>query len=171
MEEKEYSKSVKQNINAILNSRFTELVSCMEDCESPIEQIMALALDETLGSAWVVHREIRLGVEIIGIRKQEPIKVQSENTYIPDFSIPVWDISKHSGKMFAIECDGHEFHEKTKEQVTHDKARERELTASGYTVIRFSGSEIYNDPFKCASEVFEIIFSYFHDKRNAKAEG
>ena len=167
MEEKEYPKSVKQNINAMLDSRFTELVSCMEGCESPIEQIMALALDETLGSAWVVHKEIRCGVEIIGIRKQEEAITRSGKVYIPDFSIPVWDVSNREGKMFAVECDGHEFHEKTKEQATHDKQRERDLIAEGYTVIRFSGSEIYKKPFKCASEVFDIIFEHFSQKREA----
>jgi len=170
MEQQKYPESVKKTINTVLNARFTELILCMEDCKSPIEQIMALALDEALNSAWVIHKEIRLGVEISEIRSQDPIKTQTGNTYIPDFSIPVWNISKCEGKMFAVECDGHEFHEKTKEQVTHDKVRERELIAEGYTVIRFSGSEIYNSPFNCAREVFEIIFKYFC-KPDAKAEG
>lgn len=170
MEEQKYPESVGKTINAVLNSRFTELISCMEDCKSPIEQIMALALDETLNSAWVIHKEIRLGLEISEIRSQDPVKAQSGNTYIPDFSIPVWNISKREGKMFVVECDGHEFHEKTKEQVQHDKARERELIAEGFTVIRFSGSEIYNNPFSRAREVFEIIFKHFC-KPDAKAEG
>jgi hypothetical protein len=53
-----------------------------------------------------------------------------------------------------IEIDGHAFHEKTKEQVTRDKKRERWLIAHGSYVLRFSGSEIYNNPKKCWQEIF-----------------
>ncbi len=51
-----------------------------------------------------------------------------------------------------VECDGHDFHEKTKAQVRRDKERERVLVRDA-TVLRFSGSEIWHDPEKCAAEV------------------
>jgi len=50
---------------------------------------------------------------------------------------------------FAIECDGHEWHEKTKEQVARDKLRDRRLVMVGITPIRFSGSEIHRDAASC----------------------
>ena len=53
----------------------------------------------------------------------------------------------------AIECDGHAFHEKTREQAARDKRRDRELLAAGFPVMRFSGSEIFNDPVGCAEQV------------------
>lgn len=56
-----------------------------------------------------------------------------------------------------VECDGHEFHEKTKEQAARDKKRDRTLTNSGFTVFRFTGSEIFRDPQKCADEVAEFL--------------
>jgi very-short-patch-repair endonuclease len=40
----------------------------------------------------------------------------------------------------VVECDGHDFHEKTKQQVTKDNRRERELQIAGWHVFRFSGS-------------------------------
>lgn len=43
---------------------------------------------------------------------------------------------------FIVEVDGFAFHERTKEQATWDKRRERALTAAGYTVLRFSGQEV-----------------------------
>jgi very-short-patch-repair endonuclease len=65
-----------------------------------------------------------------------------------------------------VECDGHDFHEKTKEQVARDKKRDREIKSLGFEMLRFSGSEIYKDPTSCAKEVTEYLI-----KRNrAKAE-
>jgi very-short-patch-repair endonuclease len=55
--------------------------------------------------------------------------------------------------FFAVECDGHDFHEKTKRQAAHDRRRDRFLQSSGYRVYRFTGSEIYADPKKCADEI------------------
>lgn len=59
------------------------------------------------------------------------------------------------GSVFrlAVECDGHDFHERTKEQAARDRARDRRLQEAGYTVMRFTGSEIYRDPVKCVLEV------------------
>lgn len=169
MKVKDYPEATYRAMDAIVRRKVEDLTLCMEGCQSPIEQLMALALHEEFSSLHTIYEEIRVGVKIIEIRNQDPVLVQSGKTYIPDFSIPVIDVTKQgfSGKMFAIECDGHDFHEKTKEQSTHDRKRERELIAEGYTVIRFSGSEIYQDPSKCASEVFDIIFKYFRQNRRA----
>lgn len=57
----------------------------------------------------------------------------------------------------VVECDGHDFHEKTKEQAQHDKERDRRFIELGYIVLRFTGSEIYKDPFKCAAEPVNLI--------------
>jgi very-short-patch-repair endonuclease len=59
--------------------------------------------------------------------------------------------------LLVIECDGNDFHEKTKEQVKKDKQRDRELTNLGYKILRFSGSEIFNNPTACAEEVYTFI--------------
>ena len=63
----------------------------------------------------------------------------------------------------AIELDGHEFHEKTKEQVKKDKEKDRWLTLNGYTVIRFTGSEIYNSIETCIKQVHDILDNKIHD--------
>jgi very-short-patch-repair endonuclease len=46
----------------------------------------------------------------------------------------------------AIECDGHNFHEKTKEQAQRDKEKDQRLQSRGWHIARFTGSEIYNNP-------------------------
>lgn len=60
-------------------------------------------------------------------------------------------------KCIAIECDGHDFHDKTKEQAARDKSRDRFLSGHVGRVIRFTGSEIYRDPSKCAIEALKIM--------------
>ena len=59
-------------------------------------------------------------------------------------------------KKVAIELDGHEFH-KSREQRTYDAKRQRYLQRQGWQVIRFTGTEIYEDVFKCIDEAIEII--------------
>ncbi len=62
--------------------------------------------------------------------------------------VPVWA---------AIECDGHDYHERTKEQAQHDKERDRYFQASGLLVLRYTGSEIWRDPLAVAGGAVEII--------------
>lgn len=59
----------------------------------------------------------------------------------------------------AIELDGHEWHERTKEQAARDKARDRYLSRTFGRVIHFTGSEIYNDIGECFVEVARIFAS------------
>lgn len=61
-------------------------------------------------------------------------------------------------EFIAIECDGHNFHEKTKEQAAHDKARDRELQSGGIRVLRFTGSEIWKDALGCAESALEVAY-------------
>lgn len=56
-----------------------------------------------------------------------------------------------------IECDGHDFHEKTKDQAKRDKKRDRQLQSEGHKVFRFTGSEIWTDVFACVEEVFNDL--------------
>jgi very-short-patch-repair endonuclease len=56
-----------------------------------------------------------------------------------------------------VEVDGHDFHDRTKRQASFDRKRDRELTLDGYPVIRYTGSDVYNDPIKCAEDIhFQI---------------
>lgn len=60
-------------------------------------------------------------------------------------------------RTLIVECDGHDFHERTKEQAIADRSRDRRLQELGYTVYRFTGSEIYNDPMKCAEQIMSWV--------------
>lgn len=54
----------------------------------------------------------------------------------------------------AIEVDGHEFHERTKEQVAHRDARDRDLQADGWRVFHVSGSAFHRDPEGCVYRIY-----------------
>ncbi len=61
-------------------------------------------------------------------------------------------------RHLVIECDGHEFHERTKEQAARDKQRDRFLFNAEHPVMRFTGSEITAGPLRCAKSVMEWVF-------------
>lgn len=57
----------------------------------------------------------------------------------------------------VIECDGHAYHERTKEQAAHDKQRDRYMQCAGFTVLRFTGSEIYQKGDDHAFDVWSYV--------------
>jgi hypothetical protein len=64
-------------------------------------------------------------------------------------------ISEHGPvSKLVVECDGHDFHERTKEQAKRDRSRDRAIQQMGITIFRFTGSEIYQTPLKCARQIF-----------------
>ena len=72
-------------------------------------------------------------------------------------------ISKHEwqeirvDKKMIVECDGHDFHEKTKEQARRDKGRDRNLQSLGFPVYRYTGSELYADVYRSATEIVRVL--------------
>lgn len=77
-------------------------------------------------------------------------------SYRVDFVVKL-ETPGQAAKRVVIECDGHNFHEKTKDQASKDKKRDRELQKMGYVVLRYSGSDIVNDPYKVAMDLEEIL--------------
>ena len=80
-----------------------------------------------------------------------------EKHYIADFYVEKANL--------IIECDGHDYHQKTKEQVIRDNEREYDLKMAGYNILRFSGSQIYNHPFECAEEAYLYITKLIQEKK------
>lgn len=75
-----------------------------------------------------------------------------------DFELYYWSHGSSSPKgwkTLIVECDGHDFHERTKEQAKKDRSRDREAQLEGATVFRFTGSEIYRDSWGCAAKVID----------------
>lgn len=95
----------------------------------------------------------------IGVEREPVLRVKQQATighYRADFE---FDIACVSGgrKSLIVELDGHDFHERTKEQAAKDKARDRWMTGHGYAVMRFTGSEVWANPFAAAKEVSDRL--------------
>ena len=58
----------------------------------------------------------------------------------------------------AVEVDGHDFHERTKEQARHDRRKDRAVQAQGLKILRFTGSEVHGGPLGCAAEAVNAAF-------------
>ena len=81
-------------------------------------------------------------------------------SYTIDFLLSSTDnfIDNLKNKL-GIEIDGHEWHEKNKEQAASDKKRERDLLLGNIHIIRYTGSEAYTNPEKCVEESLKIFIS------------
>lgn len=75
--------------------------------------------------------------------------------------------TKGSTARIAVEIDGHEFHERTKEQAARDKFRDRKLVRDGFRVVRFTGSEVFANVGSCWTELLGIAEDLFHMEQQA----
>lgn len=78
--------------------------------------------------------------------------------YRLDFAILNEDAGSGTNDLkIVVETDGHDLHERTKEQATRDKRRDRDLAAAGWTVLRFTGSEVWADPAGSVTQIHELL--------------
>jgi hypothetical protein len=130
--------------------------------ESPIEMMMLLALEVAAILYW------RTG-ETIAMLKSKDDRGYTDYSYyiIPQYPMKIAGKSCRVDFMIidagsrepliAIECDGHDFHERTRDQAKRDRSRDRQIQAGGIPVYRFTGSEIYANAVGCAIEVLKNL--------------
>lgn len=143
---------------------------CTDGAKSPIEQLFFFAFtkrcDEKCKDDDICY--------YIYLEPQHKIEVNGK-TYYADFYVDFDNIDEVTRRRaenlkLIIECDGHDFHQKTKAQVKHDNERDFDLKMAGYEVLHFSGSQIYNDPYKCVDDVIDFIHSRVTDKEEVLKE-
>lgn len=147
-----------------------QLGALSKRCESPLEQAMLVALATALVEACggielsdttrVVFGADPLFSKPCRIVPQKQIgqyRVDFLVQYTPDFYS--YGDPEPTFKEFnvVVECDGHDYHERTKEQAKRDKRRDRLLQELGYPVLRFTGSEIWEDAMGCARQVTRFL--------------
>lgn len=129
-------------------------------CESPIEQRLLAAMMNCSylldGHSWASIGSVE---QIYNYNGRETLIVPQLQigSYRVDFGV-VWYREKGGLITVAVECDGHAFHERTKEQAARDKSRDRALLTMGWPVMRFTGSEIFADADNCANSIADTIF-------------
>lgn len=178
-----FGATISTSLRSEYSARISQLGNALNLCESPIEARMLLGLvcscglhDLTVKVANVEQGEVYVSqgssYEERALWIFPQLKVGDHRV---DFAVSsVFDntqikIARMVGKpdppgplqieqRLAIECDGHDFHERTSEQATRDKSRDRDLLNLGYPVMRFTGSEIVAGPLKCAAQVMDWVF-------------
>jgi very-short-patch-repair endonuclease len=139
---------------------FDDSLTGIDRCQSPLEQQLAHAFAALSRFEWRApdHHPWEVGRWpgwFLALLAQPQY-----DGYRADFGISTWAHLEDELPPFIviIEVDGHDFHEKTKEQVRRDKSRDRFMTATEARVFRFSGSEVYQDAEACAADVLEYVF-------------
>jgi very-short-patch-repair endonuclease len=132
--------------------------------ESPLEAMLLEAFFTSgLFERLTVPSDVVVGSGPFGLLLQQVTIPSVEKRYRLDFAI----MNAAEGLYLAVEVDGHQWHEATPYQVQSDKSRDRKLTAAGWQVLRFTGSEVYRAPDACVREVRELITR----RRGAKVAG
>ena len=123
------------------------------ECKSPIEVIFNFAFDLIIFSQGYMGMCLFPQYKVTYGRKRYYLDFVFLASDIED----IFDIENPNFKL-AIECDGHNFHEKTKEQVISDNNKDYAVQMLGFDILRFSGSQIYKEPFQCAEKTLKYIF-------------
>jgi hypothetical protein len=71
----------------------------------------------------------------------------------------------------GIECDGHDYHERTKEQAAKDRSKDRILKVRRLDIVRFTGSEITRNPGRCVAEIEELVEAHLQRVQRLLADG
>lgn len=116
-------------------------VESLIKCQSPIEIMLLCSLDLVslyYAADFGLDFDSQYELNINGSKRIMDIAVRDSETY---------------KILFFVECDGFEFHARTKEQFEYTNKKDREVRAAGYDLLHFTGTEIYNNPLKCAWEI------------------
>lgn len=111
----------------------------------------ALIAMQQAGKPTSIEHRMKKALDAHGIAHEEQYVIYSRTTglkrYVCDFAIPE--------AMLIIECDGNYWHAQPK-AIASDKRKNKYLHDRGYTVLRFSETEINRDVNRCV----QIILSY-----------
>lgn len=157
------------------------LGALLELCESPVEQILLVSLfNRWGGTPFPEKRRLQChfgadypsydGIFTACCEPQKNVTTWSGNKYRVDFLVYLSRFGTVGATQenhffpelvkLVVEVDGHDFHEKTKQQASRDRDRDRKLLLSGCPVIRFTGSDVFNDPRYCAEQIDDQLNEY-----------
>lgn len=135
-------------------SQFMWSMCC--EIQSPIEQLFLIALN------------LVCETNLVDIGIASDFNDKSDDLLV----IPQWNVGNYRvdfalrqhpvDKIVCVELDGHAFHDKNERQRRYEKARDRFLVKSGYSVIHFTGAEVVKDPCAVALEAFNLATELSH---------
>jgi very-short-patch-repair endonuclease len=129
-------------------------------CESPIEVM--------LGSAMLLGCTLYDGVSKTGLpflslhrggnlRFDRSVMVMVPQCNWKNYRIDFAFFGGAADRVVFVECDGHDFHERTKDQAARDRSKDRAIQEAGIPILRFTGSEIYRAPEQCVVQIINVV--------------
>jgi very-short-patch-repair endonuclease len=125
-------------------------------CESPIEIMFGAAFLMVCRICGADRQIFRFCSPSLEEKLTVPFLVMAQynwRNYRIDFAVKR---TEAPGKFIFVECDGHDFHERTKEQAERDRSKDREIQQAGIAIFRFTGREIYRDVAQCVGQVLDF---------------
>lgn len=152
-------------------------IDALKQCESPIERLFLFALWSN--GVWTNRVDLLPNLSL-----QDLTTLASQDGFGSIFASPQVEVGSSRADFLlatsradneplayvAVECDGHDFHEKTKEQAARDKSRDRDFMARGIFVFRFTGAEIWKDAGGCARQVITFLETEWADSRHRRLQ-
>jgi len=114
-------------------------------CDSPIEQAYCLTIFAQLHGArgfdGIFEQHLLGQLEHgVWVFPQQPI-----GAYRVDFLLVGIAPVSAEPRFVVVECDGKAYHS-TPEQLASDERRQKAIENTGFTVVRFTGSDLWTDP-------------------------
>jgi hypothetical protein len=86
-----------------------------------------------------------------------------------DFAIFVPQISTVQ-PLAVLECDGHDYHERTTAQASNDNRRDRTLQSLGIPILRFTATEVLRNTSDVGREIAQFVHRKLHENAAKEAE-
>lgn len=132
----------------------SEWVTTFEECRVGLDEFLKLPQRVTFTPLHLEQIEYIVPQFAIGKYRADFLLARVATGWIEDPEDPDEIITiLEKLPLIVVEIDGHDFHEKTKEQASRDKERDRFMTAEGYRVFRFTGSDVFNRAAQCVQEI------------------
>lgn len=149
--------------NLIRADAHANLGQIVDELQSPIEAIFALW--------WCYYADVMQIKEDIQAWPQWGFAPINGRQYRADFVF--WprkldEVTKDTWfRGVVVELDGHDFHERTPEQVMLRDQRDRDLIAANYVVLHFSGTEMHRHPESVMDQTYSAVVREWNRWRDA----
>jgi hypothetical protein len=124
-------------------------------CESPIESAFLLALTGTCLVDQIQFQVVSADQDINDFPDSPDCVFIFPQANIAEFRCDF--LLRHGEYRVVVECDGHDFHERTAYQAERDRSRDRRLQEMGYLIMRFTGREIHREAVRHAIKVLQLL--------------
>lgn len=175
----EFKSAARGIVSLVIWDTVERLAEVVAACESPAEMLLAFAIETACRARQIpVVYDVPtgppqatfsasdllddVGVDIgIRIRPQAGIGDGWESKYRADFLIECWQLTGDPSSpiqvnTMAVEVDGRAGHA-TDDKRAYDNERDRYFRNKGYLTDRYTGKQVYDDPFGCATKIIDQL--------------